>query len=164
MAGITVRPADLNNLSAEMDYFYSIYNDTHQKRWGDGAIGHLFERKFLTRLEEIFKQHPDNSFLWFAELEGQTIATAINFGWNSRMDGWMMGTKSEFFKLRPTTVLITELIRHAIANGYTTFDFGPNLGNQGAEDFKRRFGAETVIYRTWQRPSPILTLIDKIRK
>ena len=162
-AGITIRPADLNNLSAEMDHFYAIYHDTHQKRWGDGAIGHLFERDFLSRLEAIFKQYPENAFLWFAELDGEPISAAINFGWNGRMDGWMMGTKQEFFKLRPTTVLITELIRHAIDNEYATFDFGPNLGNQGAEDFKRRFGADTVTYKTWHRPSPVLALIDKIR-
>lgn len=162
-AGITVRTADLSKLDQETDYFYTIYCDTHSNRWGDGAIGHLFERDFVNKLATIFQQYPEHAFLWFAELNGEPIATAINFGWNGRMDGWMMGTRPDFFKLRPTTVLITEMIRHAQKNGYSMFDFGPNLGNQGAEDFKRRFGAKTVSYQVWHRASPILRLIDRMR-
>lgn len=162
-SGISVRQADLNNLSAEFDAYYQIYKDTIEKRWQDNALSLLMPRTFYAMLAELMKRMPNNIKLWFAELDGEPISAAINFYWNGHVDGWSMATKPEFFKLKPTVVLITEMIRNAIETNQTLYDLGPNLGKESIVDFKRRFGAEVVEYRIWSRKGAGLKLLDQVK-
>ncbi len=162
-SGLIFRRADPANLAADFDLFYDIYLETLDKRWGENVEGDVLDRDFLHRFEAIMAKYPENFFMWFAELEGKAVSVATAFQWNGRFDGWVMASRPEFFKLRPTVFIITEIIKYAFENNHKLFHFGPNTGKQGLEDFKRRFGAVAVPYQTWHRPSPALSLLEKIR-
>ena len=161
--GIKVRKANLDDLDNDFDIFYELYLDTYENRWTDGQIGNIWSREFFKNFAQVMKKYPEHIYLWFAELEGEAISAEIDFVWNNRLDSWATVSKPAHFKIKPTIALLSGIIQHALEIGVTTFDFGPNLGKQGLEDFKRRFGAETTYYETWEKPSPILNLIDKLR-
>lgn len=162
-SGLVLRPADFSDLTAEFDLFYEIYLETLNKRWGDEVHGDVIQKSYLREFEKVVRKYPDNFLLWFADLDGKGVSVATAFLWNGRLDGWVMASRPEYFKLRPSTFLITEMLRYAIENEYSLFHFGPNGDNQGLADFKRRFGAEQVAYTMWHRPSPLLNVIDRLR-
>ncbi len=161
--GITVRPANHDQLDAEFKIFYEIYLATLKNRWQDENMGLSFSPSFWTGFAEVMQAYPENMFLWFAEKDGEPISAEIDFVWNGRLNSWSTVSRPAYFKHKPTIALLAGIIKNAIDLGVTTFDFGPNLGKQGLEDFKRRFGAETIQYNTWEKQSPIIALIDKIR-
>lgn len=161
--GLTVRMADIDQIENELDIFYEVYQDTLENRWGDDVLSLLLDREFLTKLGQVMQKYPENMYLWFAELEGEAVAAEINFVWNGRLDVWSIVAKHEYFKLKPTLAMLSGIIKHAIDIDVTTFDFGPNLGKKGLEDFKGRFGAETVHYNTWEKPSLFIDLIERLR-
>ncbi|MEM9775048.1 MAG: GNAT family N-acetyltransferase [Chloroflexota bacterium] len=163
-AGITVRKADTNRIHEELAIFYEIYLDTLENRWGDDMMALVISEPFLNKLGELVQRYPENICLWFAELDGKAISAEIDFVWNGRLDSWTPVSRPEYFKMMPTLALFSGIIKNAIDIGVTTFDFGPNLGKQSLQDFKRRFGSETVEYNTWERPSPALQLVDKMRR
>lgn len=161
--GITVRHADLTQLDSEFNIFYEIYQDTLKNRWKDENMSLSFTPVFLEGFADVMRKHPENMFLWFAEKDGKVISAEIDFVWNGRLDSWSTVSRPDYFKHKPTIALLAAIIKNAIEMGVTTFDFGPNLGKQGLEDFKRRFGSKTVHYKTWEKQSPVITLIEKIR-
>ena len=111
----------------------------------------------------MMRKLPNHIKLWFVELDGNPISTAINLHWNGNIDGWAMASKPNYFKLKPTVVLITEMIRTAIETNERVFDLGPNLGKQSIIDFKKRFGAEVIPYRIWYRKGMVMKLVETIR-
>ncbi|MEM9775047.1 MAG: GNAT family N-acetyltransferase [Chloroflexota bacterium] len=162
-SGLSIRQADVNNMSAEFDLFYEIYLETLNKRWGDDVQGDILQLDYLRKFEKVVTKYSNNFLMWFVELEGKAISVATAYLWNGRLDGWVMATRPEYFKLRPSTYVITELLQYAVGQGYKLFHFGPNGDNQGLADFKRRFGAVQVPYRMVHRPSPVLNLVDRVR-
>ena len=163
-AGVTVRKADLSNLTAEFDQFYSICTQTIDQRWKDNALSLIFPRDFYSKIAELYAKQPENITLWFAELDGKPISTALNFQWNGNVDGWAMASLPEYFKLKPTVVLITEMIRDAINQSFKLYDLGPNLGKDSVADFKRRFGAEVVPYKIWQHNGLLFEQVEKLKR
>lgn len=156
------RPANYQNLTSEFEIFYDLYQETASKRWQGDIVGDLLDESYLKKFQSVVEKYQDHFFLWFVELDGQPISAATAFSWNKRMDGWVMASRPKYFKSQPAVFILTNILRFAVEQGYERFHFGPNGHDQGLIDFKRRFGAETLSYETWFKPSPIQKSLNRI--
>ncbi len=156
------RPADYTNLSAEFDILYDLYAETVEKRWKGDVLGDILDRGYLEKFQKVVEKYPNNFHLWFVELDGEPISMATAFDWNKRLDGWIMASRPEYFKIKPAVFILTNILQFATENDYRLFHFGPNGDNTGLVDFKRRFGADTVSYQTWFKQSPLHKLLSKL--
>src|SRR6185437_13540483 len=131
-AGVTVAAATSNS---EWDAYYSVYEDS-LRRWGTHATSR-YKRSLFRKLRERCN---GNVVLWLARHEGQVVAGALGLYAKSHVSYWHSAVLESPRHLRPATLLIYEMIRHAVEHGYRWFDFNPSGGHEGVQKFKARFG------------------------
>jgi CelD/BcsL family acetyltransferase involved in cellulose biosynthesis len=73
--------------------------------------------------------------LWFLEAESGPMASFITLEWDGTVGLYNSGFEPSWAALSPGLVLLTHLIRDAIARGKTRFDF-----LRGEERYKYEFG------------------------
>jgi len=136
--GVKVRKA-----TSREDYeaYFNVYQDT-LKRWGDKTIITYPHSFFLKLLEPQY----DSVTLWLAELGDKIIAGVIMLYWNNVVYFWHGCSLTNFSKYRATILLHWDMIQDALDKDYQIYDFGPSGDLKGLEEFKRRFGAENVLF------------------
>lgn len=116
--------------------FREVYNSTMDK---DGAEKYYyFGPKFY---QSILEDLPHNAQVFWAERDGQVIATSIMLATNKRMNYHLSGSLREYSSFAPTNLLIYQAALWGCANGYKTLYLGGGVGSE--EDnlfkFKRAF-------------------------
>ena len=116
--------------------FREIYNGTMDKDNADDY--YYFENPFYI---SIMNDLPQNSQVFYAELESKVIAAAIMLMANGRLNYHLSGSIKEYATLAPTNLLLYEAALWGCENGYKTFHLGGGVGS--GEDslfkFKRAF-------------------------
>jgi CelD/BcsL family acetyltransferase involved in cellulose biosynthesis len=122
---------DPNTLDSEIDAFLTLMAKDEEKA------------RFLTPLmRENFRNTMHCAFnegclhLSFFEIDGHKASSYASFDYLNTLWIYNSGIDPAFIDLSPGWVLLSELIKWAIENKHTTFDF-----MRGDEDYKLRFGA-----------------------
>lgn len=136
--GVSVRRA-----SGRSDYeaYSALYADTLQ-RWGDGTIIRFSEALTLRLLET----GAEAITLWLAEVAGKPVAGIIMLYWNSMAHYWRGASLQGYETYHANTLLQWTAIQDAHTRGFGLYDFAPSGALQGVEEFKRRFGAEKIVF------------------
>ena len=136
-AGLTVRRAAGAD---DWQTYYSIYL-SNLERWGADASSNYGAALFdLLRLRGA-----PGIDLWLVELEDGTIVSgSINLCGPHHVAGWHMASLSDYFRLKPTNLLVNEMIKDAIERSFTWFDMHPSGGHEGATRFKENCGGERL--------------------
>lgn len=132
-AGVRVECAA--SLDEWREYFHC-YEDSI-RRWGSQA-GSRYSWKFFENVQAL---GPENVQLWLAKRDACILAGALCFYHNRHVVYWHGAAYERFFKLRPSNLLQHEIIKDAIENQYTWYDFNPSGGHAPVVSFKKSFGA-----------------------
>ena len=91
--------------------------------------------------KEVLEDLPQNSQVFFAEMDEKVIAASIIFAANGRMNYHLSGSIREYSSFAPTNLLLYKAALWRNVNGYRTFYLGGGVGS--GEDslfkFKRAF-------------------------
>lgn len=116
--------------------FMSIYNATMDKDNADAY--YYFKPDFYS---SVLEDLPYNSQVFWAEKDGQTIASSIMIFANGYMNYHLSGSLREFNAFAPGNLILYKAALWGYANGYRTFYLGGGVGS--GEDnlfkFKRSF-------------------------
>lgn len=124
---------------ADWEVFFEIYQDA-VKRWGNNASSQYSWELF----KEFQRRDSKDIKLWFAEDKGKKVSGAIAFYAKKHVVGWCGTTLSDYLKLSPFTLLVTEIIKKASEENFKWFDFNPSGKHAGVESWKDKFGAKTL--------------------
>jgi hypothetical protein len=130
--GVTVRIA--THTQDWLDY-YEMYQ-TSIERWGD-SVSSSYSWELFKAIKECDSH---NIILWLSCLDDRPIAGALCFYAARHAVYWHGAACNDSFGFKPVQLLFYEIIRHAVENGFTTFDFNPSGGHEGVRTFKRGFG------------------------
>ncbi len=118
------------------DRFRNIYNETMSKDSADNY--YFFEKEFyLSELDDL----PYNSQIFWADMDGKTIAASIILSANGYMNYHLSGSVRDYNTYAPTNLLLYEAALWGHANGCRTFYLGGGVGS-GDDNlfrFKRAF-------------------------
>jgi hypothetical protein len=139
-AGLTVRkgasPGDCKT-------YYSMYLTTPE-RWGPDASSNYGAALF----EPLRRRGAPGIDLWLVELEdGTVVSGSINLCGPRHLAGWHMASLSEYFRLKPTNLLVNKMIEDAIDRSFCWFDMHPSGGHEGVTRFKENCGGEPLTCR-----------------
>ena len=97
---------------------------------------------------------------YLATAEKEEIAAAVTLIYKRTIYVWYLGTRNEFLKVTPCSLILWHVIKWGLQNGYEVLDF---LGSgrpdrpYGVREFKQRFGGKLVSYGRYQKVySPLL--------
>ena len=123
---------------AIFETFRGIYNGTMDK---DNAEDYYyFGPEFYG---SICEDLPQNSQVFYAQLDGKVIAASIILAADGRLNYHLSGSLKEFAGLAPTNLLLYEAALWGAANGCRTFHLGGGVGS--GEDSLFRF--KKAFYR-----------------
>ncbi len=143
---------------AEIAAVYGFYRSSFA-RWG-GRPGFVYPEDLYRAMIDL---GGENARLYLAEFEGRIIGGAFILRWNGRAHYHAGYFDHEASPLRPNVLLQERIIRDAITDGYTAYDFLPSGGNPGVEAFKESLGGVRVpIERHLFRP-PVHRLLRILR-
>lgn len=132
-AGVRVECA--TSVDEWREYFHC-YEDSI-RRWGERA-GNRYSWQFFENLRAL---DGESVRLWLAKRDACILAGALCFYHNRHVVYWHGAAYERFFKLRPSNLLQHEIIKDAIENQYTWYDFNPSGGHASVVSFKKSFGA-----------------------
>lgn len=116
--------------------FKAIYNATMDRVHAEPY--YYFDDAFY---ESLLDDLPQNAQVFWAELEGRTIASSIILSCNGRMSYHLSGSVREYSSLAANNLILHEAALWGCANGYRTLYLGGGVGS--GEDslfkFKRSF-------------------------
>ena len=90
---------------------------------------------------EILGQFPTDARIHLVRLSGATIAGALSYGWNHVVEVPSASSLKEHRSLCPNHLMYWHIIKQAIAEGRTVFDFGRSTPGDGTYHFKEQWGA-----------------------
>lgn len=145
--GVQVRP------SASLDDYQAYYANHANtgNRWGKEYDWNLFEQ--IYHLSQIY---PDQIKLWLITVNEQIIGGRIIFYWGQQATWWNGTVHQDFLSYNPKQVGDTEIIRDALARGFSYFDFNTSALDKTIIAYKEQFGAEGVPVNLWRFENPIL--------
>jgi CelD/BcsL family acetyltransferase involved in cellulose biosynthesis len=115
-----------------MDRFIELHKSSPGPK---GRFMHTGMEVFFRRLAESFL--PRHVFhLAFIEVQGQKAAGAVGFAFKNTLSLYNSAFDHKFGRLSPGMVLLSDLIRRAVAAGRERFDM-----LKGDLEYKYRFGA-----------------------
>jgi lipid II:glycine glycyltransferase (peptidoglycan interpeptide bridge formation enzyme) len=153
-AGVT---ADIAKSHESWKDYYSIYQDS-LRRWGTSATSSY--GWFLFKI--LYDQRSINIQLWLAKFEDKSIAGALCFYHRNHVAYWHGASLSDYSQLRPTNLLMYEIIRDSCRRKAKWFDFNPSGGHDGVKAFKKSFGATSFRADLFQSQKKSRPLIQKL--
>ena len=108
----------------------------------------------------ILETFPKLSRIFVVRQGNQTVAAAFNYSFNGLAQCRWAGTRVEFNRLAPNTLLYWSAVSTYCLAGVQMFDFGRSTPYSSQYEFKRRWGAQPVQlhYQYWTRPGHKLSL------
>lgn len=123
---------------ADCRAYFAAYRDAVE-RWGYGpTYGYRWE--LFVRCFELSLRYPDQVAFWVVTLEDEVVGGTLAFYWNGHAVAWHGTVSREALPRRAMVVLDTEIIRDAIARGYSWYDLNPSANLEGVMAYKRNFG------------------------
>lgn len=110
----------------------------------------LYRRDYF---ERVLRTFPENSSVFLCHRKEEPIAVALCGYYNGVVEGLWAGGGLLARQLDANFVLYWEMIRDACLRGCHSFHLGRSTAASGAEDFKRRWNAESKqLYWYYDRP------------
>jgi FemAB-related protein (PEP-CTERM system-associated) len=108
----------------------------------------VYSRRFF---EEVLRAFPEASRVFTVWKDDQPAAASIVYRWRGTMEVPWASSLREFNPLCANIALYWDMLRDAIAQGCTVFDFGRSTPNEGTYNFKKQWGAEPVplVWEYW---------------
>jgi FemAB-related protein (PEP-CTERM system-associated) len=100
----------------------------------------LYRRDYF---EHILRTFPEQTSIFLCHQNNQPVAVTFNGYFNGTVEGMWAGGGPLARKLDANFVLYWEMIRDACQRGYHSFHLGRSSAASGAEDFKKRWNAES---------------------
>jgi FemAB-related protein (PEP-CTERM system-associated) len=116
-----------------LDEFYAVFA-RNMRDLGTPVYG---RRLFAAILEHL----PRDARLHVARLKGQPIAGALSYGFGSTIEVPSASSLREHRSLCPNYLVYWSILRDAIADRRTMFDFGRSTPGDGTYQFKTQWGA-----------------------
>lgn len=139
--GLTVRAGGLDLL----DTFYSVM----ERSWQNLGTP-LYRKQYFKAILETF---PADTRIFLCEKGTEPIAVAFNGYGNGVVEGMWAGGGPRARELSANYVLYWEMMRDSCLRGSTLFHLGRSTADSGAEDFKKKWNAESEqLY--WYHHSP----------
>jgi FemAB-related protein (PEP-CTERM system-associated) len=140
-SGITVTTGGLELLDA----FYHVFA-TNMRDLGTPVYTKAFFREVLTAF-------PEEARLFCATLEKRTVAASLVLRSRDRMEVPWASALAQFNSLAPNMLLYWEMLRTAVEQGCTHFDFGRCTPLAGTYRFKAQWGAlpHELCWEYWLR-------------
>lgn len=139
-AGIEIRHGQGKKLLQE---FRTIYNATMDRDKANPY--YYFGGAFYDSICEDLWNHYE---LFYAVLDGKTVAMSIILHCNGQMHYHLSGSDAEYRHLAPSNLLLYEAARWGCEQGYRTFHLGGGLGSDetgGLYKFKQAFNRNSNI-------------------
>lgn len=114
--------------------FYAVYS-RNMRDLGSPAQGKHF-------IDNILLGFPQNSWLIIIKLKKRPVAAGFLLGFDDTMEIPLASTIREVNPLSMNMLLYWEVLRFAIKQNYSQFDFGRSSKNAGTYRFKKQWGAE----------------------
>lgn len=111
--------------------FEIIYKETMDR--DEASPYYYFEQSMYDSLREDL---PGCAEVFYAELDGEIIATSIILGANGRLNYHLSGSKAEYRSLAPSNLLLYEAACWGAENGFKTFHLGGGVGSREDSLFK----------------------------
>jgi len=130
---------------SELNSFYKVFS-INMRDLGTPVYSKSFFRNVLT---EFSKQ----AHIITLYKDAQPIASALLFGFNDTVEVPWASSLYTFNKLGANMLLYWEMLKYAIENGYTKFDFGRSTIDSGTHRFKEQWGAkpQQLYWYYWLR-------------
>jgi serine/alanine adding enzyme len=90
---------------------------------------------------ESLDRFPKDARIHLVRLGATTIAGALSYGWNHVVEVPSASSLREHRSLCPSHLMYWHIIKEAIREGRTTFDFGRSTPGDGTYHFKEQWGA-----------------------
>ena len=124
----------------------------HGKRWRargqTGVLATPRRQKFHRLLCEKLRAH-DQLRLWTLRCDGQAVCVLLSYFYEGRYSFFIGGFEPEMQRWSVGTCGFARVLRHAIEEGATEFDF-----LRGEEEYKYRYGAQNRAYVTLSKFAP----------
>jgi CelD/BcsL family acetyltransferase involved in cellulose biosynthesis len=134
--------------------YHHIYRDAVD-RWGED-VSYGFTIDQFEQIYQLSLIYPEHIKLWLMVLDDQIVGGTIVLYWGKHALAWNGTAHRDFLDYDVMPVGDTEMIRDAIARGYSYFDFSTCHDNQGLIEYKRRFGSTAIPLRGWLYEHPLL--------
>lgn len=138
--GIEIRHGRGKELLQE---FMAIYNATMDRDKAEPY--YYFGEAFYDSIYEDLQDHYE---LFYAVLNGETIAMSIMLHCNGQMHYHLSGSKAKYRRLAPSNLLLYEAARWGCGQGFHTFHLGGGVGSDetgGLYKFKQAFNRNSDI-------------------
>lgn len=110
----------------------------------------LYSRRYF---ETILGTFPDYTRIYVCSQRDTPVAVAFNGEFNGTVEGMWAGGTAASRGLQANYVLYWEMIQDACKRGLKRFHLGRSTSDSGAEDFKKKWNAETLqLYWYHHRP------------
>jgi FemAB-related protein (PEP-CTERM system-associated) len=134
-----IRKAERSELTSEsggaelLPDFYAVF--AHNMRdLGTPVYGSAF-------FDEIFRQCGDRARVFVVRHQGRAVSAGISLEFRDTIEVPWAGSLAEHRPRCPNHLLYWSVIRHAVASGLRTLDFGRSTPDEGTYHFKRQWGA-----------------------
>lgn len=140
-----------------MDDLFRLHGQRWRARGQTGVLATPRRQKFHRQISETFLQK-DWLRLWSLRCNDETVCVLLNYVYRSRYYFFIGGFSPEWSRWSVGTCLFSRVIRHAIEEGATEFDF-----LRGEEEYKYRLGAQNRAYKTisWFSATPRGKFLEK---
>jgi FemAB-related protein (PEP-CTERM system-associated) len=151
-----VRKAEKSGLESRsgggewLPHFYDVFA-RNMRDLGTPVYGIRFFR-------EVLATFPDEARIFVVMLHGRPVAASLVHWYGHRIEVPWASSLREFNPLCANVLLYWEMVKFAVASGFTTFDFGRSTPGEGTYQFKKQWGAEAreLVWEYWTRPGQAL--------
>jgi serine/alanine adding enzyme len=135
-----VRKAEKSGCTAQhggaelLDDFYRVF--AHNMR----DLGTpVYARRFF---DDVLRAFPADTRVFVVRIAGEPVAASITLGWRDGVEApWASSLRAHADK-SPNMLLYWTMLRWAVEQGYTMFDFGRSTPDEGTFHFKKQWGAQ----------------------
>jgi FemAB-related protein (PEP-CTERM system-associated) len=99
----------------------------------------VYPRRFFY---EMLTQFPDATRIFIVRHDGKPVAGSITYAFRETMEVPSASSLKAYRAMCPNNLLYWTMIQQAIADGFSTFDFGRSTPGEGTFMFKQQWGAQ----------------------
>lgn len=131
--------------SEQGDKYLNFLIGTHQQNLE--TIGGLAKPEIFFRLIPKYFSYGSDYKIYYAEKDGQLIAALLVFYYNKTVEYYTPVIKAEFRNSQPMSLLVFEVMKEAVADGYKWWNWGGTWASQGGVyHFKSQWGTQDKMY------------------
>ena len=136
--GVVVKMADESNISEIITKFKQLYKSTMDRN--NASDFYYFNDEYFNN---FFKDMHGKYKIFYAEYNGEIVATSIFIFNNTNIHYYLSGANREFLNLAPNNLLLFEVAKWGAENGFEKFHLGGGVQNNDALfGFKKQFNTK----------------------